>query len=76
MAALLELPTGSLVAPSAIQALESRLLSRPYFDRDGKAWPALLIVETRSQVLRVPFDDIAAANKLRDKLALAARSAA
>ena len=66
MARLIQLPTGTYVAPDAIRLVEARSLGRPYVDHEGAEWPAMVCIETRNQVVRVPCATFAEAVRLRD----------
>lgn len=68
MARLIQLPSGTFIAPGAIQMIEARSLARPYVDQGGQEWPAMVFIETRNQVVRVPCTTFVAAENLRDAI--------
>lgn len=65
---LLQLPNGTFVALRAIQAIEARTLAREHVDHAGRSWPAAVVIETRTQMLRVPCASFAQAEALRDEI--------
>lgn len=68
MSRLIQLPSGTFIAPGAIQMIEARSLMRPHVDHAGQSWPAMVFVETRNQVVRVPCSNFVAAENLRDAI--------
>lgn len=68
MSRLIQLPSGTFIAPGAIQMVEARSLMRPHVDRAGQEWPAMVFIETRNQVVRVPCSNFVAADNLRDAI--------
>jgi hypothetical protein len=68
MRPLLRLANGTRLAHTAVRAIDARELSRPHVDRDGREWPAMVVIETRNQILRVPCASFAEALAMRDEL--------
>lgn len=68
MSRLIQLPSGTFIAPGAIQMVEARSLMRPHVDHAGQEWPAMVFIETRNQVVRVPCATFADAENLRDAI--------
>jgi len=68
MSALIHLASGAFVHPGAIQMVDARALMRPHIDPAGVEWPAVVIIETRRQVLRVPCATFEDAEDLRDEI--------
>lgn len=65
---LYTLPNGSLVSLGAIHAIEARMPRHPIRDAAGHEYPALVVIETRNQILRVPCTSGRAALALRDEI--------
>lgn len=68
MSRLIQLPSGTFIAPGAIQMVEARSLMRPHVDHAGQEWPAMVCIETRNQVVRVPCASFVDAENLRDAI--------
>lgn len=64
----MQLPSGSYVQPGAIMAIEARTLRHPHIEADGSAYPAVVYVETRHQVLKLGCSTSADAVALRERL--------
>ncbi len=65
---LIQLTSGAFVDPAAVQMVDARSLTRPHIDPGGGEWPAVVIIETRRQVLRVPCLTFQQAEQLRDTI--------
>ena len=65
---LIRLANGTRISHTAVRAIEARALGRPHIDQSGREWPALVVVETRNQVLRVPCASFAEAEAMRETL--------
>lgn len=68
MARLIQLTSGAFIDPAAVQMVDARALMRPHIDPAGVEWPAVVVIETRRQVLRVPCATFEEAEHLRDTI--------
>lgn len=66
---LMTLPNGTRVAPAAVRLIDARELVRPYRDHSGQTWPALVTIETRGYIVRIPCASLAGAEAMRDEIA-------